>query len=122
MPKLTRLTLSHKRAVGRLLMTANIPYAATRLTPGEWVRTMRATLHMTQAQLARRAGIVPAHVNLIEKGRVDPKVGTLRRVFAALYCDLAVLPVPLKRPTDIIAERTTGIPNSRIWDEPRADR
>ena len=120
MPKQTKVPLAHRRALGRLLTRAATPHPAIRLKPGEWVRTLRAALHMTQAQLARRAGVSQAHVGLIELGRVDPQVGTLRGLFTALFCDLVVLPVPLRRPADIVAERTTDIPTPRIWDEPSA--
>ncbi|MBI5243162.1 MAG: helix-turn-helix transcriptional regulator [Elusimicrobia bacterium] len=116
MPKQTRVPLPHRRALARLLTPACRPHPALRLEPDQWVRTVRAALHMSQAQLAKRAEISQAHVALIERGRVDPRVGTLRRIFAALFCDFIVLPVPLRRPGDIVAERTMDIPTPRIWD------
>jgi transcriptional regulator with XRE-family HTH domain len=120
MSRETSVPLSHRRALARLLNEAPKLHPALRLKPGEWVRTVRAALHMSQAQLAARAGLSQNHILLIEKGRVDPQVGTLRRIFSALFCDFIVLPIPLRRPSDLIAERTLDIPTPRIWDRPES--
>jgi len=75
---------------------------------------------MTQAQLARRAGLTQPHVALIESGKGDPQVGTLRALFNALFCDLVVLPIPRHRPGDIVFDRGGGHepPGRRLklWD------
>jgi DNA-binding XRE family transcriptional regulator len=48
------------------------------------IRGARAMLGMTQAELAKRAGISTTAVNNIETGGADPKVSTLRAIRAAL--------------------------------------
>jgi transcriptional regulator with XRE-family HTH domain len=120
MPKHTAISLRQRRALNQLQIKGNTPRAALLLSPGEWIRAMRWALRMTQAQLARRAGVSQQHVALIEAGRVDPKVGTLRTLLRSLYCDLALLPVPTRRPGDIVAEKTAQRgweqTSSRIWD------
>jgi transcriptional regulator with XRE-family HTH domain len=116
MPIKTILPYRNRRALNELLSKRSVP----RLKHGDWLKTLRAALRMTQGQLARRAGLSQQHVALIEAGKIDPKVETLRALFDALFCDLVVLPVPRRRPGDIVAERTAErrwlLPSSRIWD------
>jgi transcriptional regulator with XRE-family HTH domain len=61
---------------------------------GRWVRILRLYLRMTQAELAKKAEMTQPHLAAIEMGRVDPQVGTLRRLFAALQCRISIRPVP----------------------------
>ncbi len=44
----------------------------------------RRDLGLSQAELARRAGMLPAALNRIERGRVDPGVSTVERIDRAL--------------------------------------
>lgn len=53
------------------------------LTP-EQIRGARAMLGITQAELAKRAGLSTTGLNNIEKGSADPKASTLRAIQAAL--------------------------------------
>lgn len=53
------------------------------ITP-EQIRGARAMLGLTQAELARRAGISTTGLNNIERGGVDPKASTLRAIQVAL--------------------------------------
>jgi transcriptional regulator with XRE-family HTH domain len=117
MPKLSGVPIAHHIALNRLQVSGALPLAALRLKPGQWVRTLRVALHMTQRQLAGRAGVSQGNLALIEKGRFEPQIATLRRLFDALYCDLIVLPVPRQRVAAILAEKTTGVPSRRLWDD-----
>jgi transcriptional regulator with XRE-family HTH domain len=56
------------------------------------LRTLRTALHMTQAQLANRAGMPQSHIARIEAGKADVQLGTLRKVFGALFCDFLLVP------------------------------
>lgn len=58
-------------------MPADIP------TP-EDLRRWRQTLGLTQAEVARRAGVSQPLIARIEKGTVDPRLSTLRSVVQAL--------------------------------------
>lgn len=69
------------------------------------IKLLRHGLGMTQAQVARRAGLAQSHLAEIELGGVDPQLGTLRKIFHALSCDTLVVPRFTKRPDTIIAER-----------------
>ncbi|EHK76852.1 XRE family transcriptional regulator [Sinorhizobium meliloti CCNWSX0020] len=53
------------------------------ITP-EQIRGARAMLGMTQAELAKAAGISTTGLNNIERGSADPKASTLRSIQAAL--------------------------------------
>ncbi|MBI3554149.1 MAG: helix-turn-helix transcriptional regulator [Elusimicrobia bacterium] len=116
MPKLSGVPIAQRRALNRLQVRGAVPAPSLRLEPGQWVRTLRVCLHMTQRQLAARAGVSQGNLALIEKGRLEPQLSTLTKLFDALYCDLTVLPLPRKRVAAVIAEKTLGVPSRRMWD------
>lgn len=53
------------------------------LKPTE-IRTLRAKLGLTQAQLAELAGVTQAYIAKIEAGTADPRVSTLEKILTAL--------------------------------------
>ena len=55
--------------------------------------------------LSRRSGVPQAHIARIEAGAPSVQLATLRRLFNAMFCDLLVLPLARKRPSDALAER-----------------
>jgi transcriptional regulator with XRE-family HTH domain len=111
MGRRTRVSLVHRRALNQaLLYTGRSPEQA-RLVPAVYLRALRSALRMSQAQLARRSGVAQHHIALVESRAVDPRLGTLRRLFDALYCDLLVLPRARKRPSDALAEREVERPS-----------
>lgn len=74
------------------------PEAYARLPLHEALRRLRLLAGLRQGQLAAKAGVAQAYLCRLEKGRMDAKLSTLRRVFAALDCELMVLPRPLREP------------------------
>ncbi|TGT35702.1 helix-turn-helix domain-containing protein [Mesorhizobium sp. M8A.F.Ca.ET.165.01.1.1] len=50
----------------------------------EQIRGARAMLGLTQADLAKRAGLSTTGLNNVESGGTDPKASTLRAIQAAL--------------------------------------
>jgi predicted transcriptional regulator len=56
------------------------------------VRYARRRAGMTQRQLAAKAGIPQESIARIEKGRVDPRVGTLDRLLEACEFGLEAMP------------------------------
>jgi len=48
------------------------------------LKTLRETKGMSQAVLAKKAGITREYVNKLEAGRYDPTVGVLQRLARAL--------------------------------------
>lgn len=69
------------------------------------MKVLRRRFRMTQAQLARRAGLHQSHIAKIESGQVDVQLGTLRKIIAALGCDLLLFPKPRRRFDETIQER-----------------
>ncbi len=58
-------------------------YFRRMITP-EQIRGARAMLGLTQAELARLAGVSTTGLNNIEKGNADPKASTLKAIRTAL--------------------------------------
>jgi transcriptional regulator with XRE-family HTH domain len=75
--------------------------------PGDWIRILRNRLRMTQTELAKRAHITQPNLAAIESGKVDPQVGTLRRIYKGLWCDLNVEP-QLQKPLEEILRGRAG--------------
>ncbi len=59
---------------------------------GRMVRYARRRAGMTQRQLAAKAGIPQETIARIERGRVDPRVGTLDRLLEACEFGLEAMP------------------------------
>ena len=59
---------------------------------GRMVREARQRAKLTQRQLAAKAGIPQETIARIERGRVDPRVGTLDRLLEACGYGLESLP------------------------------
>jgi len=84
------------------------------LKPQDWIRLLRNNLRMTQAELANRANITQANLVAIESGRVDPRVGTLKRIYQALSCHLSIAPRPQKPLEEILRGRARAIALQRL--------
>ena len=105
-----KLTLWDDAALEALESPSAIPAPPA----GRWIRLVRAKLRMSQTDLARRAGIDQAHLARIESGRVDPNVDTLRRVFAAMECDLVIAPRPKQTLDEILRSRARDVARRRL--------
>ena len=62
-----------------------------RFTLSERIKYMRQRREMTQAELAKSAGVSQSTVAQIENGDKDPSFSTLLKISQALDCHLAVL-------------------------------
>jgi transcriptional regulator with XRE-family HTH domain len=56
---------------------------------GPRLRTVRAKMGLSQRSLARRAGVPSSTVSLIEGGRTNPSIGSLKRLLDAAGLSLA---------------------------------
>ncbi len=65
------------------------------MTIAHGLRRWRRQRGLSQRELAERSGVGPAVIARVELGRVDPRLGTLARLAAALRV----------RVTDLLAER-----------------
>jgi transcriptional regulator with XRE-family HTH domain len=59
---------------------------------GRMVRYARRRAGLTQRQLAAKAGVPQETIARIERGRVDPRVGTLDRLLEAAEMGLEAMP------------------------------
>lgn len=84
------------------------------LKPNDWIRLLRNYLRMTQAELAQRAKITQANLVAIESGKVDPRVGTLQRIYQGLSCHLSVEPRPQKPLEELLRGRARAIALQRL--------
>ncbi len=84
------------------------------LKHNDWIRLLRNYLRMTQAELAKRAKITQANLVAIESGKVDPRVGTLHRIYQGLSCHLSVEPRPQKPLEELLRDRARAIALQRL--------
>lgn len=54
---------------------------------GKTIRTLRERLKLTQKQLGERCAISPSRISRLEKGKINPKYQTMKRVMRALETD-----------------------------------
>jgi len=90
---------------------------------GRMVRYARQRAGLTQRQLAAKAGVPQETIARIERGRVDPRLGTLDRLLEAAGMGLEALPrlgVGVDRPQ--IRERIAMAPDERLMRAMREDR
>ena len=80
----------------------------------DWVRILRRALRMTQKQLAQRAKITQPHLVGIEKGKVNPRINTLKRIFDALSCPMVIEPKPMKPIVELLNARARMIALKRL--------
>jgi predicted DNA-binding mobile mystery protein A len=80
----------------------------------EWIRTLRSYLRMTQRELAKRANISQPHLAAIESGRIDPQIGTLRRIYEGLSCDLVLEPRPRKPIEEMLRGQARSLALKRL--------
>jgi len=84
------------------------------LSIDQLIKMVRHRLGMTQAQLAKRAGLVQSHIAEIESGKVDVQLSTLRKIFSAMECDLMMLPRFREKPDVLIARKAKEVAKKKI--------
>ena len=80
----------------------------------EWIRILRNYLRMTQAELAQRCHISQPHLARIESGKMDPQIGTLKKIFQGLSCDLDIAPRPQKPLEEVLRGRARSLALKRL--------
>jgi transcriptional regulator with XRE-family HTH domain len=115
----TEVPIGDRRALNQALIFSSVVPVRARRPPASLLRALRSALRMSQSQLARRSAVPRAHLARVESGRLDPRLSTLSRLFDAMFCDLLILPLARRRPSEAIAERRlemAGRRRWRIWD------
>jgi transcriptional regulator with XRE-family HTH domain len=110
--KRKQTTIGDDIALSKLLVASS--YEDHNLQPKDWIRLLQTYLRMTQAELAKRAKITQANLAAIESGTVDPRIGTLQRIYQRLSCHLNVEPRPQQPLEDIIRGRARAIALQRL--------
>ena len=86
--KSKRLPVSSQFLVDQIVSYGqNVPQAVESLPAHALIRMLRKALRMTQAQLAARAKLTQSYLAVIESGRTDLKLSTLRKIISALQGD-----------------------------------
>ena len=80
----------------------------------DWIKALRNYLRMTQAELAERAHIPQSHLAQIEAGKIDLQVGTLKKIFEGLSCDLVIQPLPRKPLSEVLRGRARSVALKRL--------
>jgi predicted DNA-binding mobile mystery protein A len=81
---------------------------------GDWIRILRTSLRMTQADLARRAGIAQPNLAEIENGKRDPQLSTIKKIFDALSCDMDLRPRPRQPLDEILRGKARSVALMRL--------
>ena len=87
---------------------------ASHRSPGDWIRILRNYLRMTQSELAQRAQITQPNLAAIEAGKVDPQLGTIRRIYEGLSCTVSLEPRPKKPLEEILRWRARTVALKRL--------
>ncbi len=106
------ITVLDDMALSRLTIRSSTD--KSKLTTGDWIRLLRNRLRMTQAELAHRAKITQPNLAAIESGKVDPQVGTLRRIYEGLGCELNLEPLLKKPLEELVRDRAQAVALKRL--------
>jgi predicted DNA-binding mobile mystery protein A len=106
-----RLSIVDEMALSRLTPPETKKHEPS---PADWIRILRDSLRMTQAELASRAKITQPHLAGIESGKTDPQISTLKRIFDAMSCDLVLEPRPRKPIKEVLRGRARTVALQRL--------
>lgn len=109
----TELPIEAKLLAALLIKGKQVRADQEVIAPNALVRLVRRGLGMTQRQLAKRAEVPHSTIARIEKGVIRPNEDTLRKIFDAMECDIAFIPMPrfqsveslLRKKAERIAEK-----------------
>ena len=111
--KLLRLTTGNTlKRITKYAVKA--PEGLETLSYSALIRMLRDKLFMTQAQLAKRAGVPQSHIAKIEIGKMHPRLDTLEKILKALHCNLLLVPKPVQDLDEIIHERISQIAKKKV--------
>ncbi|MFH2201476.1 MAG: helix-turn-helix transcriptional regulator [Elusimicrobiota bacterium] len=88
-----------------VVFVKSVPKRAAHTSPAEFMFAVRARLGLSQVELAERLDMAQQQVQRLESGKANAKLGTWRRVFNAMHCDLLLLPKPRRHLGEVRARR-----------------
>jgi predicted DNA-binding mobile mystery protein A len=79
--------------------------------PGGWLSSLRRALGIPRSVLAERLRVHPTTLLAAERGEVDGTItlNQLRRIAAALDCELTYVLVPRQRPSDVLEQKAEEV-------------
>src|SRR5690242_11332249 len=95
-----------------------------RYTLGRELAAARNRLSLSQADVAKRAGITQAAVSRLESGEINPQVTTLLNLVRALELDVKLIPRQMSPALDALlaSQRAPGQDNRALYElEPNED-
>lgn len=106
---------SEKKFIDKVLKAgAKLPKEAIGHSPGVIIRSLRKRLRMSQRQLAKRVGLMQSYIAKIESGSKKPTLDSLEKIFRALNCHLALLPIPEIDPDTALEEQALVSAEKRV--------
>jgi len=106
---------SQKLFLEEIFQTGNALRSVIRgLSIGELVAIIRKQLGMSQKVLAKRAQIPQSTVSRIEQGKKTPQLTTVRKILAALSCDLLLVPVSTESIDDLRLKQACRIAEKHV--------
>lgn len=81
---------------------------------GPTIAIRRRQMGFSQSELSRRAKISQQHISLIEKGRLEPGVKTLRRLLEALSLTLKIEPIRFS--ASAVRRRLDSLNRFNAWE------
>lgn len=109
------MTIAEKLLVDSLLQVA--AFYQTRfqhVAISKIIRLLRKRLRMSQKTLAKRAKIPQATLSRIESGKNKPNLSLLEKIFKALFCEIALIPIPKESLDNIVKEEIHRIAKKRV--------
>ncbi|NGX61421.1 MAG: hypothetical protein K940chlam9_00906 [Chlamydiae bacterium] len=86
----------------------------SKLEPKDLLKFMRIRFKMTQKELAELAGVPRSTVVRIEKGDMAPTFAMMKKLFAAMECDLLLIPLPHLHPDLILQRQAKKVAEKRV--------
>ena len=112
---MTRVTISEKLLVNALLQIAEIYLSSLEnLSLRNTITLLRKRLRMSQRVLAKRAKIPTSTLSRLESGKSSPSLATIKKIFKALFCDFAVIPIPRQDLDKIVESQIKHVAEKRI--------
>lgn len=91
---MSRTTITEKLHIDALLKLSRDYRRLDGFSLKNLIVLLRKRLRMSQRTLAKRAKIPASTLSRIESGKGKPSIKTIEKIFDALYCDFAILPIP----------------------------
>ncbi len=81
---------------------------------GKTIRLLRKRLRMSQRTLAKRSKVPAQTVSRIESGKAVPSFRTIEKILKALFCDTALVPLPLYDLDQLVQQQIRRIAEKRV--------